>query len=128
MGTITVYDSWKRVTEDGDAETLSTFTIEYTEKDLTPDEFDAEDGYPTPVALAVRTLRTLHYMSGPDCASAQSPSATEASGYTWPGPGTWFMAKTYEHPYEDKYQEVTAHLHGWSDDDAQEIWRQVTAR
>lgn len=118
MGIVTVYDTWYGPVVDGDAETLSVHTTEY---DCVPDEYDKEDCRETPVEMAVWIIRDKHYMSGPYCASGLSGDGS------WPGPGTWFAAEPYGHPYEDKRQEVTAHLEGWTDAEAREIWQGVTA-
>lgn len=113
MAKVRIYTRWLGPVADGDAPTLSEDTTEY---DCVPDEVDTEEGL-TPVDLAVQAIRERHYITGPYCASSYPG---------WGGPHTWFSAEPYEHPYEDKREEVTAHLDGWSDADAHEIWRRVT--
>jgi hypothetical protein len=88
------------------------------DRDARPCLEDIQDGYLTPVDMAVHIIRDTLYIRGRYAASG---------GPEWPGPHTWFAAEPYQHPAMAEREEVTAHLTGFTDDQAREIWQRVTA-
>jgi len=72
-----------------------------------PDEIDQEEGL-TAVDLAVKVLQYV----------------TEASAYPWQ-PGAWYSDEAYVRPYSGETEEITYHLHGFSDEEQRAIVTRV---
>lgn len=70
----------------------------------------AGDEYETSIDQAVSAMRYV----------------IEASSEPWQ-PGSWYGGQPYEHPYSGELEETSYHLHGFTDDQQEEIWLRVKA-
>lgn len=113
---IMIYRTSGFVTEDGDWDPVSR---EDSRNVYKLDELHgAKWGEPpldTPQAVAKVTVEQLRELG-----------CTEYSSYPHWQPHGWYSAQPYLHPYTGKHEGITAHLHGFSEEESRLIHETIT--